>query len=372
MLYQSKKVKLIWKRNLSSYAETNKKVLVDDVRKVGSSVTAVNKVLSSGEEQKIYMKALIGVSPNSQDWDKTVTNYWNSLSVPITAYEKELEIGFVYDITSPEISVTVGKINEGIKDATDKLKTDQDLYNYIKNRLDKVEEDYKQKVLDATKLADEANRSKVLTMLYNTKWDQIIAIESDHYKVGRPITPEDYVLWRYCLVYRDVANEMAAIDKSTAIRFYLHSDEEAKKEKARKNAIEKGRMQAFLTVSSKESLVDDVLYGAGLGETIKNMDLVDKVIQLQQFSEGSSAKFVALTEDKNLAIKAKIEKLIVHGILRRLPNTDIVVDASNPSVIIGNNQHECITYLSDSTNKAVISEFEAKFKGLLKVKTIDE
>lgn len=371
MLHKSRKVKLIWRRNLSSYAETNKKVLVDDIRKIGSSITAVNKMVSSGEEMRTYLKSMIGVSPTSSDWDKAVNHYWNSLSVPIPAYEKELEIGFVYDITDPEIAKTVKAINDGLPEK-DRLKTDADLANFIQARLDRVIEDYKQKVLDAAKLPDENSRSKALNMLYNTKWEQTISIESDHYKVGRPINLEHYLLWRYCLAYRDVANEMSAVEKSPAIRFYLHSEAEAKAEKERKNAIEKNRMAAFLKISSDAAKVDNILYAAGMGEEVKAFDEVDKVLKLQQFSETNSAKFVALSEDPNLSKKAKIEKYIVHGILRRLPNTEIVVDASDPSVIVGNNVSECISFFADSTNKAVVSEYEAKFKGLLKVKTVDE
>ena len=46
-----------------------------------------------------------------------------------------------------------------------------------------------------------------------------------------PIKPQDYILWRLALLTSTVANKPEDVEKSTNIRFYLHSIEDVKRMK---------------------------------------------------------------------------------------------------------------------------------------------
>jgi hypothetical protein len=165
-------------------------------------------------------------------------------------------------------------------------------------------------------------------------------------------------------VYSHVANEYDLIDKSTNIRFYLHSEEEVKAAKERENKIEKDRMTAFLEVTKTPEVVEHILYAFGLGHSIKDMDGRDKDIELNKISIENPSKFINLANSKNLKSIATIEKYIVVGLLRRLENTQIVVDGVDPSLILGNSLEEVVGFMSNESNKQYLSDLLARYKGL--------
>ena len=56
-------------------------------------------------------------------------------------------------------------------------------------------------------------------------------------------------------------------------------------------------------------------------------------------------------------MKAKITIYLWMNIIRQLPNSSIIVDASNPENVIGNNINDAISYFSNDNNKGIVAEW---------------
>ena len=373
MLTVSRKYELVVKTNPSAYIKANKEVIVPGNKIIGSSVTAVNKMISLSNELKVLMPDIIGLASTSPDWDKMVARYWNSLSEPINPVGKTLQTGFVYDITSADKQAYIIAVNEQLR-LTNKpqLKTDEDLKNYIYDRLEKTNDAYDAAVLAANKLS-EKDKDDALKAAYDAKYNSIWAIEGDHYKVGMPIVPFEYLLWKYCLVFGEVANEFAFADKSTKIRFYLSSEDAQKELEKRKLKTKEQAMSAYLNIISSRKKVIDILFAMDKGSTInqlakdhtKKEDLdLHLHILLQSEMEKDPTKFISMSSDKNVATKGLIEKYIAYNILKRLQGTNIIVDYADSSKIVGNDLEAAVTFFSNQENAATISEYETRFKDL--------
>lgn len=385
MITISRKYELVVKANASAYIKANKEVVVPGAKIIGSSLTAVNKMLSLSSELKVLMPEMLGLSPTSGDWDKMVARYWHSLSEPINPTGRALETGFTYDITDSTKQQSIHAISEQLKQNKEKgLTTDDDLKDYIYDRLAKVEEAYNLAVLDANKLGEQG-KEEALKTAYDSKYEAIWKVEADHYKIGTPINPFEYLLWKFCLVYGDVANDFSFANKSTKIRFYLSSEDAKKAIERVKQKTKTQAMQLYLKLISSRNSVIDLLFAIGEGDKVfteakvnsgEDLDLQLHIL-LQSEMEKDPAKFISIASDKNIAIKGMIEKYITYNLLRRLQGTNIIVDYNNPSMVIGNNINEAVSYFSNQENAAIISEYKTKFKDLnskldvTKVATVD-
>ena len=365
MLINNKKIWIYWRNSDSSYSAANSKVLVEPPRKIGSSISSVSRMLANSEEQKVLMADIISISPTSPEWHKLLKAYWDSISEEIPESGRLLNIGFVYDITSIDTAEYVKSINANIKSEKDKLATDEDLKDFVESKILDIDKDFSKRIKLLDNIKNEREHNAALNEAYKIKYDSIIKVESEHYKFGRPIDNADYMLYRYCLVYRDVANEKDLATKSPNIRFYLHSEESIKRYKQQVVDFERNRMTSYLSVIQSVSKVENVLYAMGFGATIPSDDR-DKYIMLDEKSKQNVSKFIAISNDKNLETLGLIEKYIKYGIIRRLDGSQVVVDASDPSVIIGNNVDEVVTWFKLDSNKGAISEYSSKYKNLPK------
>lgn len=363
MLVDNRKVFIFWKDGGSAYANVNKEVVPKDPILIGSSVSSVNKILANPNEQAKLMPQIIGISPTSQDWNKMLNNYWNSIRVEIPAGGKELEVGFIYDINDSSIASNIKSINDGISNEKAKLTKDEDLKKYIDDRIDAINKDFESKMTAASKLSNERDRETKEAELYRIKWNSLALVEGERYKVGSPITIEDYILYRYVMGYRDVANEFALVSKSNNIRFYLHSEVDIKKYKQDKLNVERSKMELFVKVGSDLSLVTDVLYAMGYGSELPT-DNVDKLLMLKEKMETDTNKFISVANNKQLQLIGTIERYVAKDILYRLPGSQIVTDGIEHTKVLGNSLEEVILYFMDKENKATISEYESRFKGL--------
>lgn len=323
-----KQLTLRWKLSDSSYKAANVKVLVEDYRRIGASTTAVNAMISKGNEMKALMPSVIGLSSNSPDFEKRVTEYWNSISYDVPDSGKDWQIGYSYDFTTQD-SDKKDSIRELVISAKAQhnveIKSDVDLAKYC---------------------------------------DKYIA-EEYKYKYGTPINIADYLIWRYCLNYSHVANTIDDVNKSGKIRFYMFSEDEARKRNEAKHDMNIKAMQLYLEVIKDEALIDNILFILNRGSDVKNT-LSTKTIILKTIYEANPAKFVEICGDANIKLKAAIEKLISANIIRRLTNTQIIVDSTDSAFVIGNTMEDAIAFFSNDANKQKVNEYYTKYKGLPK------
>lgn len=335
----NKKISILWKLGMSAFMEANKKVLVSEPRRIGASDSAIRKMIANTEEQKVLMPSIIAEDPNSSNWSKSIKNYWNSISVDIVVGGKDLEAGFDYDIETTN-EKTSTNIKELIKKTT-----------YTKENKTVVP------IKDSVTLA---------------KYCEAKVPEDEKYKYGFPIVIEDYILYRYCLVYRDVANNAKDINKSAHIRFYIFSEAEASKNKKTLHDTNRKAMALYLDVIKDKEKLDSILYLMGRGNQIINMkDDIDKQMLLEEVYKSTPAKFIKVCGDQKLGLKGDIEKFIASGILKRFPGSSMIVDSNDAAEIVGNNIDEAVTYFSSDIKKAKISEYYSRYKGLLKTDKIE-
>jgi len=256
----NRKVWIYWKPNKSAYALANSEVLDEPPRRLGSSVTAVGKMIANSLEQKALMPSIIGISANSPDWDKALTNYWNSLSEEIPAGGKELDLSFNYDINDTNKSEFIDNINKNISNESGKLKTDNDLVDYIEKRLKNVEIEFKKKIETLKTIENEKQRDEIYNEAYKTRYDSIFRIEADRFKVGTPVNPFEYLLYKFCLVYSQVANTNELVGKSTNIRFYLHSEDDVKQYKEAERKSNRNRISVYSKAISDITKVENIIY----------------------------------------------------------------------------------------------------------------
>lgn len=277
------------------------------LNKIGSSFSKIGQDVLRGltfEEEVKYLPQLIGIQPTSDKWDKESREYWANISKTIPPSEKDGSGG---------LKLEVGRIYSSQED-----------------------EDFDSNTNDETK------------------------------KRGKLISVPDYVLWRYCLLYNRVANNIEDINASPKIDFYLYSKEEEVKAK---KSIFKIQQQANLLLYSKlaeRQWVDWVLrlfVSADKNSKvfIKDLDKLtedEKDILLKEtYVDKYPERFIGIGTDKSLEIKAFIELCVIKGTLTRLPNTDTI---QMGDTTIGNSLSEAVGFLTNPKNAKTMDILKAQ------------
>ena len=324
----------MWRLHNDAFQDANKEQFIDKAypRRIGSSITAVNGLLQCGDELKACMPSILGVDPksNSSNWDKIVKNYWDSLSVEVYSNGLDLDLSFVYDVQ------------------------DEDRKSYIKTLLTK----YK---LDTD---DEALADFVEGIGKDGKPN---IPDHEKYRYGTPINPEHWLLYRYCVGingkgYKRVSNSMNTIEYSKDIDFYIYDDTVAQQARKKTFEVHRKAMAKYYEIISKRELVDELLLV--FRDSGKYTDDLDKDMRLEQLATTRPEDFINYINDKTLTTKATIEKYILAGILRRLPGTSLIVDNDDPTIVIGNNMKDAVTFFSPDNVKtqSIVNEYSLKYK----------
>lgn len=331
MIKHERFINLQWVIHRSMYALANKNVLNSgtEPRKIGSSLSAVNSIVAKGEEMRVLMPSILGTDPLSSklDWEASVKNYWHGLSVDIPMGGRLLDIGWNIDIHDPSKKDAIAELKESNKS----IKTDKDLLNHL--------------------------------FAINGTTKQPNVSEEYLFRYATPANIEDYLLWRYCLVYRRVLNPDAdpeILDRNPDIDFFLYDPAITKRKSETILKESNAAMAAYLDLLTKADVKEDVLYV--FGENPIGWDTFDKDSKLDMLQKTQPKRFVEITNDKNLTSKSRIERFINAGILNRLAGTGIVIDATDPSVILGNNINEVVAYFNNEANSKAIIEYTTRYK----------
>ncbi len=329
-----RQVNIVWKYNPTTFEKINSEVVGEQFRKIGSSITAVTKIVQNSAMLRLLMPQLLGVDPDSNDvnWDRTVKHYWDSISVDIPSGGRKLETGFVFDLSDLNREKY---IKELVSEKS--IKSDRELAEYVMGADSKGE----------------------LNVKEEARW-----------KYANPINVEDYLLWRYILNYRHIANSIEDVNKSPNIRFYLHTEEEKERIKKQEFKTKQGAINKYIKFIEKASKddIDDllsVISPVSIKDIVFNKDLEDKQMQIMEFVTANPTSFVNTVDDKNIKTKALIERLIAFNVLKKLPNSTVVVESADPSVTIGNNSDECVSFILNEKNKVKVNELISKYKSLI-------
>lgn len=297
----------------------------DEIReKIGSSLKGNSPLRGlTKEEERRWLPSYVGSDEKSMDFEIKCTDYWNSISrdVPPSGPNGlgglKLEVGLAYE------------------DGYDKL-------------------------------------GNVVTAREKYSKDLIAPKDSNGVIInpaGEPINLPDYILYRYCLVYNEIANEESLVGMSPKIRFFIFTKD---KDIADKKVALNKQKEAFTIYQQNigdRNWVDHMLrlflvrdqdsanpISNIMVKDLPTIDPDEKDVILADYQIKDPESFIKFGKDKDLALKGFIEQCIASGILDRIPNTSTITFEGNT---IGHTMEEAVVFLNTPANGPTLKALKA-------------
>lgn len=317
-------------QQFSAYRRVNIKSMPPRRNIIGSSISSTRILSSNKDEVEKYFPQIIGMSPNNPEFVTRVKAYLSNISFNVQDAGSTLNISFTYD-----------------------KKKD---YLTIKEKEDKI---------NAKREAVARNNTAAIKEAVKIWTQEINDLESEKAKYGHPDNIEEYLLYRHCLLYRDVAKDISLINSDSSLRFYI-KDENKEAERAKRLVDERRKaMRNFLALEASDKKRNAVFIqmtvnnGGNIAEAmLKTPD--QQVSALMTYLNDSPDKFNDLFEDKNVEMKSFIEALIARGELIRPEYNQQISTADG--TFIGSNMNEAVAYFNNPTNKPVLEAMQNKYK----------
>ena len=318
--------------NYSAFRNANRRALGARKNVIGSSVTSCQILSSNREEVEAYFPQLIGLSPNNPDFVSRVKAYLSNIQFNVSDNDTTLDTTFIYNHKSD--------------------------YLKIQAEEDKINETY-----------DKVNRADLSAIkdAVRVYVDAMNTLESTKHKYGRPNNLQEYLMYRHCLLYKDVAKDIALINSDSSLRFYI-KNEAREAEKQKKLILQKKTaMRNFIELNGSDSKRTAVYINMVVSN---NGNVADALLKskeeqeaaLMDYVNNSPDKFNKLFEDKHSITKSFIETLIVRGELIRAEFNQQISSADG--TFIGSNINEAVAYFDNPDNKAIRDAYENKLKAL--------
>lgn len=317
-------------QNYSLYRKANDKVLPKRRDFIGSSVRSSQVLASNRAEVEAYFPQLLGLSPNNENFISRLKQYLNNIQVRVD------ELGVTFDCSFQ------------FNHKRDYLK--------FKTQEEAIELQYKK-----------ANRQNIqeLRKALDAKIMAINNLESQLHAYGSPVNIAEYLLYRHCLLYRDIAKDTAIINSDPYVRFYFRDDTKDRERQQKLRQEINNAKRNYVEVIGNDDMFDAVYiqYCVIAGLPIVNSmlnDRLEKEVQLDKFSIAEPVKFNNIVKDKDIEIKSFIELLISRGeFVRSKFNQNITTQDGE---FIGANMKEAIAWAKDPDNANVIAAFKNKLK----------
>lgn len=319
-------------KNYSLYREANRGGLPRRVDYLGSCVTSSRVLSSNKAEMDAYFPQLIGVSPFDSDYIRRIKVYLNNIQVKVDELGKTFDTSFRYRHYRDYL--TISKKEEAIE-----------------NRY---------------KSANRQNQEELRKAL-KTKINDLNLLESTKYKYGTPVNIEDYIMYRHCLLYNDVAKDMAMINSDPNVRFYF-KDDKKEADKAKKFRIEVNKAKANYVACMADDNLFEAVYIQYL--VLNNRPIVSslledeitKQVNLDKFSQSEPVKFNKFFKDENLKLKSTIEQLIARGIIIRSAYSQNVT--TTDGTLIGANMNEAVAWFKNPENNGQVEAYYNQLKNI--------
>lgn len=314
--------------NYSNYRLANAKFMEPKRELIGSSIASCRILSSNKGEVEAYFPAIVGLSTNNPEFISRVKAWLSNIQFVVSEADVELDVSFVW-----------------------KKKKD---YLDFQKKEEAIEEEYAKVDRTNIKLIKEAIKRKV---------DALNSIESEKYKYGTPVNVEQYIMYRHCLLYKDVAKDIALINSDPNLRFYI-KDNNKEAEKQKRLTQEKMKaMSNFIELNGSPAKFNAV-YIAMIVNRNENVAVAlnksnnERMNSLMDFVNTSPDKFNKLFNDKFIITKAFIETLIARGELVR---AEFNQQISTPEgTFIGSNVNEAVSWFENPANKEFVEVLKKK------------
>lgn len=319
-------------KSYSLYRKVNDKVLPKRKDYIGGSIKSSRTLSANKEEVDAYFPNIIGLSPNDPNYISRVKQYLNNIRIPVDELGRTFDISFHYY-----------------------HKKD---YYKIKAEEEKIEEIYQS-----------ANRQniKALREALNEKIKKLNILEGTKHRIGYPINVDDYLMYRHCLLYNDVAKDVALINSDSNIRFYF-KDDQKEAEKLRKYRLEVNKAKAnYVACLADNDLFDSIYTQYCVQNSLPVIsslakDRLEREIELDKFSTNEPVKFNKIFNNKDVKLIANIEKLIARGeLVRSQYNQNI---STPDGEFIGANIGEAVAYFKNPDNTSIVNAYINKLKNI--------
>ena len=317
-------------KNYSLYRRANDKSLPKRRDYIGGSVNSSRILSANKEEIEAYFPNIVGLAPNHNDFITRVKQYLNNVRIQVDELGKTFNTSFYYHHKSD--------------------------YYKVKAEEEKIEAAYAR-----------ANRQDIIKLkeALHERITRLNILESSKCKYGYPVNVEEYIAYRHCLLYKDIAKDLALINSDPSIRFYF-KDNQKEAEKLKKYRLEVNKAKTNYVAC----LADDDLFDAVYIQycTISGLPVISSLaedrmtreIKLDKFSSDDPIRFNKLCKDKNIKLIATIEKLIARGELHRSQyNQNITTEDGE---LIGANMNEAVIWFNNPNNTAAVNAFINRLK----------
>lgn len=316
--------------NYSNYRKVNMKVFGQRKDTIGSSVRSCQILSSNASEIAAYFPALIGISANNPDFITRVKTWLSNIQFVVNENDVPLNTSFIYNKKSDYLLIK--KQEDAINDKYDKVN---------RGNLSAIKEALKEKI------------------------EALNTLESSKHLYGRPENLEHYLIYRHCLLYKDVAKDTALINSDPSIRFYI-KDENKEIERQKKITQERSvAMRNFVELAGNDAKFDAVYMAIciarydNLAEALlKSKDVKQSIVM--DYVNQHPDKFNKMVCDKNIQMKAFIETLILRGELVRSEVNQQISTADG--TLIGANMNDAVVWFNNPNNSAVRVAYENKLK----------
>jgi hypothetical protein len=176
---------------------------------------------------------------------------------------------------------------------------------------------------------------------------------------GEPIKVEDWILWRHCLVYNRIANKLSDVNRTMNIIGYLYSKEEEIKDARTKIEIENKAYANYVSILGNFEAMRQILLYFKEPATLR-LSKDELEIQIHKKMKEEPARFLAASSDAALPEKAFLERCIIMGELKRIPNTETIIYKEN--IPIGNDVNEAVAWIKNSNNKEEVEYLKNRLK----------
>ena len=174
-------------------------------------------------------------------------------------------------------------------------------------------------------------------------------------------------MYRHCLLYNDVAKDMAFINSDPSIRFYF-KDDKKEKEKARKLRVAVNEAKRNYIACVADNTMFEAMYiqycivkGLPVISSLAEDDII-KEQNLDKFSSEDPVKFNKLYANKDIKLIGTIEKLIARGELIRLPHNQNIMTSEGQ--YLGANMNEVLSWFKNTENTSIVNAYYNKLKNI--------
>lgn len=312
-------------KNYSLYRKANDKVLPKKTDYIGSCVQSSQILAANKQEVEAYFPNIVGRSINDPDFVMRVKEYLNNIRVSVDELGRTFDTSFLYY-----------------------HKRD---YDRISAEEKRIESDYQKSDRTTTKKLREALKIKI---------NALNALEGTKHRYGYPLNMSDYLLYRHCLLYNDVAKDIALINADASVRFYFKDDiKEAKKLQDFRQQVNRAKSN-YVACLADDKLFDAIYIQYCIANNLPIIsslaeDRIEREIKLDKFSTEHPDKFNKIFNNKDNKLIANIELLIARGELTRLQYNQNIITAEGEH--IGANMKEAVAWFKNPANASIVNVY---------------